>query len=660
MGLQTTHRSMAGAVDRRKPLDPAFPPRQCVFRMSDAIEMNRRQAFADFEAGLRAQTAGDAPGALAAFRAALEALPGFLEAACNAAVLLARQGEFREAEAILRAALRLRDDVPQAHAILGQILVSQSRPAEALIEVDLALAAMPDDFASLGNRAQVLVALGRGREAMAAFEALHARDPGHPALILNYGGLLAELGRAAEAEALLAPLAMSDAPTAAAACISLGVALLAQGRHRGARAAFERARHLDPANPAAGSGVIFAASFDPELDDASAQALRRGWAARYAAPLRATWRPHANAREPGKRLTVGYVSGDFREHAAAGVIEPILAAHDPAAIELVLYSCNPADDPRTERFKAIARRWRDWRGLSDDDAARCVRADGIDILVDLSGHTGGNRLLVFARKPAPLQITGWGDANGTGLAAIDHLFTDPVALPYAARGAFAEAALDLPNAQFFAAPTDAPEPVWPARDDATLYVGTFNRIAKLNDAVLKLWAAILAKPGRRLVLKDRTLVEPAVRAHVEARLAAAGIDPAKADFVGPTTRADNYADYARLDLALDPFPYGGGLTTLDALWMGVPLVTLRGRTIQGRLSASILAAIGRPEWIAETPDDYLRIVETLLADENARRAARQNLRDAVRRSAVGDATAYARAVEAKYREIWAAYCAREG
>ncbi len=626
--------------------------------MSDTNEAQKRQALADFQAGLDAQNEGDASRALDRYRAALRAFPAFLEAACNIAVLLAQRSELREAETALRGALAHRDDVPQARAILGQILLAQSRAAEALPELDAALAKLPDDFATLGNRAQTLLALGRGSEALEAYAKLHARDPNHPALILNYGGLLAELGRAAEAEKLLAPLAASAHPLAASANISLGVALIAQGRHRDARAAFERAATLDPANPAGGSGAIFAANFDPDLDDAQTQTLRKEWARRYAEPLRATSRPHANPRDPNKRLVIGYVSGDFREHAAAGVIEPILAAHDKHAVEIVLYSCNPADDPRTARFKAIADRWRDWRGRSDDEAAAQVREDGVDILVDLSGHTGGNRLLVFARKPAPVQITGWGDANGTGLSAIDFLFTDKVALPAASRGECAEQALDLPNAQFFAAPTNAPEPIWPTRDDSTLYIGTFNRIAKLDDAVLKLWARLLSKPGRRLVLKDRTIVEAAARARIEARLAASGIDPAKADLVGPTDRAANYADYARLDVALDPFPYGGGLTTLDALWMGVPLVTLRGRTIQGRLSASILAAIGRAEWIAETPDDYVRIVEALLADAPARRSARENLRDAVRRSAVGDAPTYARAVEAKYREIWTNFCAR--
>lgn len=626
--------------------------------MSDKNEARSRQALADFQAGLDAQNNGDAAEALARYRAALRAIPAFLEAACNAAVLLAQKGELREAEAVLRDTLAHRDDVPQARAILGQVLLAQSRAAEALPELDAALAKLPDDFAALGNRAQTLLALGRGGEALAAYEKLHARDPNHPALILNYGGLLAELGRAAEAEKLLAPLAASDHPIAASANISLGVALISQGRHRDARAAFERAATLDPANPAGGSGAIFAANFDPDLDDAQTQKLRKDWARRHAEKLRATWRAHANTRDPKKRIVVGYVSGDFREHAAAGVIEPILAAHDKNAVEIVLYSCNPADDARTARFKAIADRWRDWRGVSDEEAAAQVRADGIDILVDLSGHTGGNRLLVFARKPAPLQITGWGDANGTGLSAIDYLFTDPIALPSAARAEFAEAALDVPNAQFFAAPADAPEPVRPARDDSTLYIGTFNRIAKLDDAVLKLWARLLAKPGRRLVLKDRTIIEAAARARIEARLVAAGIDPAKADLVGPTDRAANYTDYSRLDVALDPFPYGGGLTTLDALWMGVPLVTLRGRTIQGRLSASILTAIGRADWIAETQDDYVRIVEKLLGDLTLRRAERENLRGAVRRSAVGDATAYARAVEAKYRKIWADFCAR--
>jgi protein O-GlcNAc transferase len=622
--------------------------------MDPDIERTRRVALAQFEAGLAAEGRGDLDLAIASYRAAWAVLPGLVEAAVNLAQLLNRRGRYAEAEAVAREGLAYAPDFPPLRGALAGALLHAGRPAEALVECDFVLARAPGDLAAGGNRAMALVGLGRPAEAVMAYIDLAQHAPDDPAFRLNFAGLLAELGRAEEAEAMLGPAFDAGPAIAARAWTTAGVARIAQSRYRDARAAFERAAALDPADPEAGSGAIFAANFDPEIDDAAAQALRKAWAARHAEPLRASWAAHDNDPEPGRRLVVGYVSGDFREHSAAGVIEPILAAHDKTAISVVCYSTNPRDDDRTLRFKAIADLWRDVRLLDPASLAARVREDRIDILVDLSGHTANNRLLAFARKPAPVQITGWGDANGTGMSAIDYLFTDPVALPEASRAVFVERALDLPNAQFFRAPEDAPEPARGARDD--LVLGTFNRIAKLDDAVLRLWAGPLAPPGRRLALKDMVLGEEGSRARLRDRLTRCGIDPAKVEMLKATSRAANYADYARLDVALDPFPYGGGLTTLDALWMGVPLVTLLGRTIQGRLSASILSSIGRSAWIARTPAEYVAIVERLLADPAARDAARSGLREAVRRSAVGDARAYARAVEARYREIWTEWC----
>jgi predicted O-linked N-acetylglucosamine transferase (SPINDLY family) len=619
-------------------------------------ERTRRVALAQFEAGLAAETRGDLDLALASYRAAWTVFPGFVEAAANLAQLLNRHARHAEAEAVAREALPYAPEFVPLRGALASALLNSGRPAEALPECDFVLAREPGNVAAGGNRAVALVGLGRIAEAAMAYIDLAQHAPDDPTFRLNFAGLLSELGRAEEAEAMLGPAFDAAPAIAAGAWRTAGVARLSQSRYRDARAAFARSVALNPADPEAGSGEIFAANFDPDLDDAGAQSLRKAWAARHAEPLRAGWAPHDNDPAPARRLAVGYVSGDFREHSAAGVIEPILAAHDKAAVEIVCYSTNPRDDERTQLFKSVADRWRDVRLLDTQALATLVREDRIDILVDLSGHTGGNRLLAFARKPAPIQFTGLGDANGTGVSAIDFLFTDPVALPQAARNGFAERPIDLPNAQLFRAPEDGPAPSRGPRDH--LVLGTFNRIAKLDDAVLRLWARLLGAPGRRLVLKDATLAEEGSRARLHDRLARCGIDPSKVEMLKATSRQANYADYARLDVALDPFPYGGGLTTLDALWMGVPLVTLRGRTIQGRLSASILTSIGRPDWIAETPAEYVSIIERLLADPAARDAARAGLRDAVRRSAVGDAAGYARAVEARYREVWTEWCVR--
>jgi predicted O-linked N-acetylglucosamine transferase (SPINDLY family) len=326
-------------------------------------------------------------------------------------------------------------------------------------------------------------------------------------------------------------------------------------------------------------------------------------------------------------------------------------------------------------LRAGVEHWRDTRRLSDDALAELIRQDSIDILVDVVGHMSGHRLLVFARKPAPIQVTAWGEPTGTGLAAMDYLLADPVLVPERERALLAERVFDLPGVLGYWTPDPLPEPAGlPALARGYVTFGSFNRAAKIQDPVLRRWAAILrALPSARLVIKGyQDLADGRERDRIMAVLDQEGIGPR----IGPgiasgiaaervtlrdrSGRMGHFADYQAIDIALDPFPHGGGMTTLDALWMGVPVVTFAGRTISSRLAAASLTALALEDFIAPDLEAYVALAVAKAADLPALARLRATLRARMAGAAIGDPKRYAQAVEAAYREIWRRWCAGEG
>jgi predicted O-linked N-acetylglucosamine transferase (SPINDLY family) len=284
-----------------------------------------------------------------------------------------------------------------------------------------------------------------------------------------------------------------------------------------------------------------------------------------------------------------------------------------------------------------------------------MRGDRIDILVDLVGHMEGNRLLLCARKPAPIQVTAWGEPTGTGLKTMDYLLADPILVPAVERPLLAERVVDLPNFLCYWRPHDLPEP-GPLSALAKGYVtfGSFNRIAKIQAPVLRCWAAILSRlPDARLVLKiNHPSPQSAREACLDPVFAEEGIDPARVTILGRGDRAEHFTAYQGIDIALDPFPHGGGMTTLDALWMGVPVVTWAGATISSRLAAASLTALGLTDCIAPSIEAYVDLAVAKAADLVVLAALRKTLRPRLAQSVIGDCAAYARAVEAAYRDMW--------
>ena len=368
------------------------------------------------------------------------------------------------------------------------------------------------------------------------------------------------------------------------------------------------------------SNLLLAMQYQSGADPQEILAEARRYARQHADPLAGTIEPRLRRPAAGRRLRIGYVSADFREHPVVSFLEPILAAQDRDRFEIFGYADVLQPDATTRRLQSYADHWRSLVGLSDGQAAQRIRRDDIDILVDLAGHTGGNRLLAFACKPAPIQMSYLGYLGTTGLSAIDYYITDAHADPPGLSEAhYQEPLIRLPECGFCYAPGPAPEvnPEPPSRQSGQVTFGCLNNPAKVSDEVLALWSRVLAAvPGSCLLL--RAEAGRSAERRTRDLLTARGIAPERLDFAGQTATRFAYLElYHAVDIALDPFPYNGVTTTCDALWMGVPVISLAGRMSVSRQGVRFLRTVGLDELLAETPEDYVRIATELAGDRAA-------------------------------------------
>jgi predicted SAM-dependent methyltransferase len=385
--------------------------------------------------------------------------------------------------------------------------------------------------------------------------------------------------------------------------------------------------------------------------------LHRAWARRHARDFGWQAARAEHERRPERRLNIGYVSADFKRHSVAYFVEPLLAAHDRARYKIFCYSGAARPDEVTRRIRECCEEWRDISRLSDDWVAEQMRADRIDILVDLAGHTGSGRMLLFARKPAPVQVTWLGYPGTTGLAALDYRITDPIADPEgAADGAYVEKLHRLPAGFLcYGPPSDCPAVVEPpCLGSGRVTFGCFNHLPKLTPATVALWARLLeAVPQARLLLKSFGLSAQSARDALLEQFAAHGIGVERLLLRGPQeSLAGHLAAYGEVDIALDVFPYNGTTTTCEALWMGVPVITLAGGTHVSRVGASILSQAGMPDLVAASPEEYLRKACALAADRPRLQSLRAGMRARLQGTPLLDATAFARSIEGAYDGMW--------
>ncbi len=470
---------------------------------------------------------------------------------------------------------------------------------------------------------------------------------------------LLDLGRFTEA-AVRFERGLALAPEQAEAHNNLGKAYQELGRMAEAVAHYRQALTLRPAYAEAHSNLLMTLAYLPDCSSRDLFAEHQVYGRRQARRVL----PHANPRVPERPLRVGYVSGDFRHHVVGFFMEPVLAAHDRGRVRVFCYSDTLRPDAVTARLKTLADDWRETGGSGDETVAARIQADGIDILVDLAGHSAFNRLPVFARKPAPVQVSWLGYPGSTGLEAVDYRLVDPVSDPEGAADRWAsEARVRLRDGFLCYRPPQGSEeiPQGPAPMDANGYptFGSFNNLNKLTPPVAALWAALLHRvPKARLVLKGRQLADAAVARAVRATFAGHGVTGDRLDLLGWTAGSQAHlATYRRVDIALDPFPYNGTATTCEALWMGVPVVTMEGDRHAARMGASLLARVALEVLVAADAGTYLEIAASLAADPQRVAWLRADLRRRMAASPLCNAPDLARRIEAAYRIMWQRWCA---
>ena len=588
----------------------------------------------------------------------LAAAPGHADCRHLMGVLAGQTGRGELAVRLIGEAIALDGRDPAYHNNLGNALFGLGRLEEAAAGYRRALALKPDYAGSRYNLANVRQAQGRPEEALPHFEQALAFRADQPDLHNNIGVALLELGRLTEAVARFEQ-ALALQPDHVDACNNLGKACQELGRRTEAVAHYRRALTLRPDYAGAHSNLLMTLTYLPDCPAARLFAEHREYGRRQARPAP----PHANPRDPGRPLRVGYVSGDFRHHVVGFFIEPLLAAHDRAQVSVHCYSETQRPDATTARLEALADGWCATASLDDDRMVERIQADGIDILVDLAGHSAFNRLPVFARKPAPVQVTYLGYPGGTGLEAIDYRLVDPVSDPEGAADAQAVEALVRLRDGFlcYRPPSGTGPGPEPARSGGPLTFGSFNNLSKLSDPVVALWAALLRRlPEARLLLKSRPLADESAARAVRDAFGSHGVAAERLELLGWTAGLEaHFEAYGRIDIALDPFPYNGTTTTCEALWMGVPVVTLLGDRHAARMGASLLGRLGLVDLIAADEAAYLDIAAALAADSGRLARLRAELRPRMAASPLCDAPGLARRIETAYRVMWRRWCAGE-
>jgi predicted O-linked N-acetylglucosamine transferase (SPINDLY family) len=577
-----------------------------------------------------------------------------LLALSNRGQALHQLGRYIDAIASYSIALAVKPDHAPTLINRGAVLQELRRSDEAIADFDVALAIAPENAVAWINRGEALLVLNRLDEALASFDTALSINPDIPEAWLGRGKTLMVARKVTDALAAC-QRALAIKPDSALAITQLGQCLALQGDPEAAVSCFDRALTIEPDDEFALSNKIFYLDFCEDGDFARHQAARSEWWRRIGAkiaaehPLR-----HENDYDPNRRIVLGYVSAEFRQHSAAYSIRPMLQNHDSPRFEVICYSAAPTEDAVTASFRNSADRWRNIAQWSDDQLADCVRTDKVDILIDLIGHGARSRLRTFARKPAPIQVTAWGHATGTGLPTIDYLFSDPVLVPTAVRHLFAEQIYDLPCANIIEPPPAelrCSEP--PVTSNGYLTYGLFNRVSKFSNAAIAVWARILrSDASSRLLIKDHLIDDISVRSTLLEKFAAHGIAPDRITLLGATSREEHLAAYRRVDICLDPFPHGGGASTWEALHMGVPVVAKLGNGITKRMAGAILSAVGMSDWVATDDDQYVDVA--LRSTPDRLRKIRHELPDLIAQRC--SPAAYTRAVEAAYRAMWEKCC----
>ena len=595
-------------------------------RYRNAVAAAPGYAKAHLNLGIGLEALGDVDAAIRSYEAALAIDRGDAYANYNLGKVLYGGGGLERAESLLRAALDRKPDFPEAQVVLSNVHDSNGNLDAALAGLERALEQRPDWAGALFNYAGVLKKLDRLSEAETALRRAIAIDPG---LVPAYG--------------------------------LLGLVLRALARVPEAVEVLAAARKLDPERFDIESTLLFMLTCLDEVSSDALFASHKDFGARLESAVARRFAPFGNSRDPERRLRVGYVSGDFYSHPVSLFAIPLFERHDRSACEVFCYSTSAKADDVTEQVRARADLWRDVASMSDTSLAETINRDGIDILVDLSGHSGTFRLVVFAQQPAPVQVTWLGYLNTTGLTRIQYRLcdrhTDP---PGETDRLHTETLVRLPRSQWCyrqMVSIDCAEAPPSARNGFVTF-GSFNNALKLSQSTRRLWAEILTRlPESRFVFAG--IPQGPVRDGLIRDFERAGIAADRLAIFPRMALPEYHRLFNTVDLALDAIPYSGGTTTCDTLWMGVPVVTLPGTRSVSRSAASILATLGLGDWIAASPEDYVRLAVKHAGDRALIAELRRTLRERMRRSPLMDELQFARDVEDAYRRMWRTWCGSE-
>jgi protein O-GlcNAc transferase len=583
--------------------------------------------------------------------------PNLPEVHCNLGNALKDTGRFDEAIAAYRQAIALKPSLPEAHNNLANALKDQGHLDEAISAYRQAVALRPGYAEAHNNLGNALRDQGRLDEAVVAYRQAIALRPNLPEAYNNLGNALKDQGQLDEAiDAYRQAIALR--PDYAEAHNNLGSALRDQGRLDEVIAACRQAIALKPDYTEAHSRLLFTLRYHAGYDAAAIAEEQRRWNRQHAQPVRRFVVPHRNDRSPDRHLRIGYVSPDFRNHVVGRNLLPLFRQHDRRQFEIIGYAQVLRPDAMTRLFQQSADGWRGIVGLSDEQVAEQIRADRIDLLVDLALHTPDNRLLVFARKPAPVQVTFAGYPGSTGLSTIDYRLSDPYLDPPGMdESIYSEQTIRLPDSFWCYDPLQDREisvNSLPALERGVVTFGCLNSLCKINDDVLALWAQVMrqVENSRLLLLAPRG----SHRQRTLDRLRHERIDPGRIEFVSRQSGQAYLELYHRIDLSLDSFPYNGHTTSLDSFWMGVPVVTFVGQTSVGRAGWSQLSNLGLTELAGRTPEQFVQIAVDLAGDLPRLSELRGGLRQRMEQSPLMDAAKFARNIEAAYRQIWRTWC----
>ena len=658
-----------------------------------AIALDPGNADFHLYLGNLCMTESDLAAALESYARALTLRPDYPQAHANIGLALHAQARFDEAAESFERALAIDPLSSETHAKLGLTRKAQRRFGDAVASLRRALELQPENADTLNDIGTVLQEQGQLEQAITCYRRAIALRPDLPGGYANLGLALYEQGEVAQAVAMyrqglaIRPVAeMHDnlaialqkqgkvdeaiehyhkalalKPDNLNTRCNLAAALADGGGPQQAIAAYRQILEQRPDHMIAHSNLLFNLSVDEYASPEDYLAEAR----RFDSKLRTcSFGPFATpAPAEGRRLRIGFVSGDLRSHPVGYFLEGILHHLDASKLELFAYPTIAKEDELTVRIKPLFKGWTLLKGLSDEAAARAIRADRIDVLLDLAGHTGDNRLPVFGWRPAPVQVSWLGYFASTGISAMDYVLADDICVPFGNDHLFTETVWRLPQTRLcFTPPAAGSTPdvsALPALQRGHITFGCFQRLPKINDNVLALWQRVFETlPSARLLLQSHQTGRPIYIEKILARLATFGISPDRVTVRGPAHRNAYLQSYAEVDIVLDTFPYTGGTTTCEALWMGVPTLTLAGESMIARQGAALLSAAGLSEWVAEAPEEYVRKAVEFAGDVRSLARLRASLRDRLPASTLFDVRLFAGRLEQALARIWQSYLAQ--